>query len=724
MSPLYVNHRCAPETRARVTRRPRLVDRRSDSVNLAHELVHSNWPKGCQLRAGSLLSSRKVCEVECGARARVETVKRVVAGDREVERCEIVLPVKGWCRSGSCGARTRTRAGAAAEEPWPAGAKVRLEGLAGAPDLEGKSAVVREAPAAAGGDERVVALGGRLPRCAGGRARVPRARAGGRRARLRGRGRGRGRGGDALREDAALVRRHEHGRNGPVPAPPAGARAWAHHGDVKGRYFRALEAAEAADAERRAADAEAEARARRGRGRGRGGGAADGAPRAAGRVADDAAPTARTALAKGTLVIVKGLTRLADLNGRSGVRARDKLPKGDEVVFVTEEEAREGMYAVKLDPQFYYDKAIDASSPRRTIHPDKNRHPQAGERRVPKTRRAFETLSDPKEQRKLLVALGVEKETSPFAWTADDDAAFADDDDDDDQQFQWWWEASPAGQPGAMAMEDPAREEAPVAAEGAPVATEEARGAGQFLCAPEAPTDGDAPKSPLQGMMASMICCSTERRARRAEPEPEPAPEPEVAAAPEPEAAPEAPPPAPARRSSMAPKPAPPKKRLSVAWALQASVAAALGAAEDTEEAVVLEAVLQKKGSGARPSAPSGRSDFKGAVLLDGCGVAAAAKRGGAAHVFEASTLVVQLPVSFNVLCTACGVVVVGAARSLEPLRSGAPAAAGGPPARRSDDAVTLSAGDAARFRLVGSGALVGRTRSSRSSGARCSTRS
>ena len=74
----------------------------------------------------------------------------------------------------------------------------------------------------------------------------------------------------------------------------------------------------------------------------------------------------------------------------------------------------------------------------------------------------------------------------------------------------------------------------------------------------------------------------------------------------------------------------------------------------------------------------------------------------------QASTLVVQLPVSFNVLCTACGVVVVGAARSLEPLRSGAPAAAGGPPARRSDDAVTLSAGDAARFPLVGSGALVG----------------
>ena len=117
-----------------------------------------------------------------------------------------------------------------------------------------------------------------------------------------------------------------------------------------------------------------------------------------GGVADDAAPTARTALAKGTLVIVKGLTRLADLNGRSGVvaeaydeaagryvvafadktyrvrwenldvhptqRARDKLPKGDEVVFVTEEEAREGMYAVKLDPQFYYCLLYTSPSPR------------------------------------------------------------------------------------------------------------------------------------------------------------------------------------------------------------------------------------------------------------------------------------------------------------------------------------------------------------------------
>ena len=199
---------------------------------------------------------------------------------------------------------------------------------------------------------------------------------------------------------------------------------------------------------------------------------------------------------------MKGLTKKPELNGRSGVvsedydmsgrytiafadktynvkwenvelhptqRERDKMPKGDEVVFVTEEEAREGMYAVKLDPQFFYDKAIDRvlnaenefevldlpvgkisdmTSVKRqyrkislAVHPDKNKHPQANAA-FRKTYGAFETLSDPKEQRKLLVKLGVEKETAPFAWTAEDDAAFGDDDDDDDQQFQWWWEAS------------------------------------------------------------------------------------------------------------------------------------------------------------------------------------------------------------------------------------------------------------------------------------------
>ena len=54
--------------------------------------------KGCQLRAGSLLSTPKVTELECGTRVRVEALKKVVSPDgaREIERCEIVLPVKGW----------------------------------------------------------------------------------------------------------------------------------------------------------------------------------------------------------------------------------------------------------------------------------------------------------------------------------------------------------------------------------------------------------------------------------------------------------------------------------------------------------------------------------------------------------------------------------------------------------------------------------------------------
>ncbi|KAH8062880.1 hypothetical protein JL720_13122 [Aureococcus anophagefferens] len=60
-----------------------------------------------------------------------------------------------------------------------------------------------------------------------------------------------------------------------------------------------------------------------------------------------------------------------------------------------------------------------------------------------------------------------------------------------------------------------------------------------------------------------------------------------------------APPPAPGkRRASMAPKPASEKKRMSIFEAMQASVASAAGMGADDEEAVVLEAVLHKKGSG------------------------------------------------------------------------------------------------------------------------------
>eukprot|EP00967_Tisochrysis_lutea_P138014 scaffold248529_cov33-Tisochrysis_lutea.AAC.1 len=98
--------------------------------------------------------------------------------------------------------------------------------------------------------------------------------------------------------------------------------------------------------------------------------------------------------ARGTIVVINGVTKARELNGRSGAiilydselgryevrladravrlkpqvlqlhpkqRDRDKAGKGDEIVFLTEDEklAREGMYAVKMDPQFWYDQALD-----------------------------------------------------------------------------------------------------------------------------------------------------------------------------------------------------------------------------------------------------------------------------------------------------------------------------------------------------------------------------
>jgi len=143
--------------------------------------------------------------------------------------------------------------------------------------------------------------------------------------------------------------------------------------------------------------------------------------------------------------------------------------KGDELVFMTEDQkaARDGMYAVKIDPQFWYDQAIervfdaknefevlglpvayedDATVIKRAyrktslhVHPDKNRHPQA-EAAFKKAYGAFETLSDPKQQRRLLWELG--SKSSNF--TEEEEARFAGvgGDDEDDETFQWWWEAT------------------------------------------------------------------------------------------------------------------------------------------------------------------------------------------------------------------------------------------------------------------------------------------
>jgi len=119
------------------------------------------------------------------------------------------------------------------------------------------------------------------------------------------------------------------------------------------------------------------------------------------------------------------------------------------------------MYSVKLDREACYDKALervfdaeneftvldlpleftdDFAKVKRqyraislAVHPDRNHHPQAaaGFRKV---YGAFEVLSDLKQQRRLLISLGVD---DPRFAAMDDDV-----DDEDEESFQWWWEAS------------------------------------------------------------------------------------------------------------------------------------------------------------------------------------------------------------------------------------------------------------------------------------------
>ena len=128
--------------------------------------------------------------------------------------------------------------------------------------------------------------------------------------------------------------------------------------------------------------------------------------------------------------------------------------------------ARAGTYAVKLDPQFWYDQALervfDAANEFEvlglpveftddltrikkqyrkislSVHPDKNKHPQA-DAAFRKVYGAFETLSDPVQQRRLLFELGLS-----FATSEKERAMYekAGGEDEDDVMFQWWWEAS------------------------------------------------------------------------------------------------------------------------------------------------------------------------------------------------------------------------------------------------------------------------------------------
>ncbi|KAL1515575.1 hypothetical protein AB1Y20_002195 [Prymnesium parvum] len=202
----------------------------------------------------------------------------------------------------------------------------------------------------------------------------------------------------------------------------------------------------------------------------------------------------------GMMVLLTGLVEAREYNGRSGVlaawladraryevrlgnravrvraecvdmhpmqRKREQETKGDEVIFMTTDEqaARAGTYAVKLDPQFWYDRVIDrvfeASNEYEvlelpvewtedlalikkqyrkislSVHPDKNKHPQA-DAAFRKVYGAFETLSDSTAQRKLLFTL------SMSGASAEEKARFeqAGAEDEDDTLFQWWWDAS------------------------------------------------------------------------------------------------------------------------------------------------------------------------------------------------------------------------------------------------------------------------------------------
>jgi len=130
---------------------------------------------------------------------------------------------------------------------------------------------------------------------------------------------------------------------------------------------------------------------------------------------------------------------------------------GDEA----EREARERLYEMRLDPQHWYDKAVDRilnarhefdvlmlppkwcgsdltvikKAYRRTsasVHPDKNSHPQAVDA-FRKVYGAFETLLDLKQQWRLLFVLGK---------LQGDEATLFELEAEEEERFEWWWQAN------------------------------------------------------------------------------------------------------------------------------------------------------------------------------------------------------------------------------------------------------------------------------------------
>lgn len=140
---------------------------------------------------------------------------------------------------------------------------------------------------------------------------------------------------------------------------------------------------------------------------------------------------------------------------------RDSVLTGDEIVLLGAGDAKRALYEARLDPQYWYDKAIDRVLEARNdfevldlpaqeirelntlkrayrkislaVHPDKNGHPQAADA-FRKVYGAFETLMDARQQRRLLWILG------KLDLIAEEQVTF--EEEEEDELFQWWWEAS------------------------------------------------------------------------------------------------------------------------------------------------------------------------------------------------------------------------------------------------------------------------------------------
>jgi rhodanese-related sulfurtransferase len=140
---------------------------------------------------------------------------------------------------------------------------------------------------------------------------------------------------------------------------------------------------------------------------------------------------------------------------------RDSVLTGDEIVLLGAGDAKRALYEARLDPQYWYDKAIDRVLEARNdfevldlpaqeirelgtlkrqyrkislaVHPDKNGHPQAADA-FRKVYGAFETLMDARQQRRLLWILGKLDESAEEKVTFEEE--------EEDELFQWWWEAS------------------------------------------------------------------------------------------------------------------------------------------------------------------------------------------------------------------------------------------------------------------------------------------